>query len=90
MGVAILKIKIMPESPEIHLNSLKEHIKDSLEKAGAVKINVIEEEPIAFGLKALIITLAWPEGLETEKAETACRLEGVSSVEVLDYRRAFG
>lgn len=90
MGVVALKIKIMPESVGTDLEEIKSKIKKSLEKAGAIKIHPIETQEIAFGLKALIVTLAWPESMETEKAEAACKVENVSSVEIIDYRRAFG
>ena len=90
MANVIIKLKIMPESLDIDLEELKGKIEKALEKAGSVKINLIEVEEIAFGLKALIITLAWPENLDTEKAENAAKIPGVSSVEVIDYRRAFG
>ena len=90
MAVTALKIKIMPESPDSDLNEITKSLEKSLIEAGAIKINSIEEEEIAFGLKAIIITIAWPESLDTEKAESACKLGGVSSVEIIDYRRAFG
>lgn len=88
MAITSLKIKIMPEQ-DIDLEKLKENIADSLKKAGAVSSS-IEVEEIAFGLKALIITIAWPESLDTEIAEKSCKIEGVSSIQVVDYRRAFG
>jgi translation elongation factor EF-1beta len=35
--------------------------------------------------------MAWPEQLDTDKAENILRgIEKVSSVEIIDYRRAFG
>jgi elongation factor 1-beta len=90
MAVVAIKVKALPESPDLNLQNLKEEIKHSLIRAGAIKINSIEEEPIAFGLKALIIFFAWPEEKETSLAEEAIKLEGISSVETIDYRRAFG
>jgi len=90
MGVVALKIKIMPESIDTDLEVIKKKIEESIMQAGAIRINSIEIEPIAFGLKAIIITLAWPEQEETDKAEQALKVEGVGSVEILDYRRAFG
>ena len=84
-----LKLRIMPESLEINLEKLKSKLKESLKEAGALNTS-IEEEDIAFGLKALIVTTAWPENLDTEKAEKSCTIEGVSSVQIIDYRRAFG
>ncbi len=89
MGIAILKIKVMPEQSS-DLEQIKKEIK---EKIGAVKgkVDSIEEQEVAFGLKALIVTLTWPEEQETEKAEKAIReVKDVSSLDIIDYRRAFG
>ena len=91
MGTAALQIKVMPTSPQVDLNNLKEEVKKRLEEAGAIRIEKIEEQDIAFGLKALIVTLAWPEEKETEEAvEAVTKIEQVSSVDIIDYRRAFG
>jgi len=89
MGVAALKLKIMPSSPEVNLNDLKVKVEEALKKAGAIRIEKTEEEEIAFGLKALIVTIAWPEEKETSEAESI-EVEDVSSVQIIDYRRAFG
>ena len=90
MAVVAVKIKALPDSPESNIEELKSKISDSLLKAGAIKINSIEDEPLAFGLKAIIIFFAWPEEQDTSKAEDAIKVEGISSVETIDYRRAFG
>lgn len=91
MAVVAVKIKVLPESPEVNLQKMKEEIEVSLIKAGAVKINSIVEEPIAFGLKALIVFFAWPEQHDTSIAEDAIKkIPHVSSEEIIDYRRAFG
>ena len=86
-----MKIKVMPSSPETNLDELKEKLKEKLKQAGALNVDKIEEEEVAFGLKALIITAPWPEEQETSKAEDALKeVEDVSSVDIIDYRRAFG
>jgi elongation factor 1-beta len=91
MAVVAIKIKALPESPETNLEELKTKITGALTAAGAIKINSITEEPIAFGLIALIIFLAWPEEKDTSLAEDAVKnIPGVSSEEIIDYRRAFG
>ena len=91
MGTAALQIKVMPTSPQVDLNNLKEEVKNKLEEAGSIRIEKIEEQDIAFGLKALVVTLAWPEEKETEEAvEAVMKIEQVSSVDIIDYRRAFG
>ena len=89
MGVAALQIKVMPDS-EADLEKLEENIRKNLEKAGAIRLD-IEQQEVAFGLKALILTIAWPEEKTTEEAEKAIQeTEQVSSLDVIDYRRAFG
>lgn len=88
MAEVSLKIKVLPKSPEEDLEELKEEVEKILNEANAIEINSIEEEPIAFGLKALIVTLVWPEEQETEMAEEALKKnEKVSSTEILDYSR---
>ena len=85
-----VKIKIMPEFPESDLKKIEEDAKQVLEKTGA-KIHSIEIEPIAFGLKAVIIIFGWPEekGLDLLEDELSA-VEQVSSTEVLEMRRALG
>ena len=85
-----VKIKIMPEFPESDLKKIEEDAKQVLEKTDA-KIHSIEIEPIAFGLKAVIIIFGWPEekGLDLLEDELSA-VEQVSSTEVLEMRRALG
>ncbi len=89
MAIVAVKIKIMPESPEVDLAQLNEKLGKKIISLGG-KINSSEEEPIAFGLKAIIITIAWPEEKSTEILESELQTEDVSSVQIIDYRRAFG
>lgn len=90
MATLGVKIKIMPESLDSNLESIKEEGRKKISEQGGV-INNFEEEEIAFGLKALIVTLAWPEGKDTELIEyTFTSIFGVSSVSVLDVRRVIG
>jgi len=89
MGVVALKIKIMPESPGVDLEKLKKEVEEKLKEIGAIRIESSEEQPIAFGLKALIITLAWPEDSDTGAVENI-EIPGTSSIQIIDYRRAIG
>jgi elongation factor 1-beta len=90
MGIAAVKIKILPASTEVDLEKLKEKINSIVEEMGGKNCN-ISEEPIAFGLVALIAFFAWPEEKELEGLEEAMnKLEEVSSTQVIDMRRAFG
>ncbi|UZE93840.1 MAG: elongation factor 1-beta [Candidatus Pacearchaeota archaeon] len=90
MAMAILKLKIMPKSPDTDLGKIKIEIEERAKRFDA-KVHSSEEQPIAFGLKALIVTLAWPEEKSTEGGvEEFLHIEEISSIDVIDYRRAFG
>lgn len=87
MTNAAIKIKIMPDSPEANLSEISEKAKAIIEKEQGKNIKV-EEEPIAFGLKALIFTFAREENLEQDPLTDALRkLDHVNSAEIIDFRR---
>jgi len=90
MGTTLLTIKIMPTSPEINLKEIKENAKKIVEQ-GKGKNTRFEEEPIAFGLKAVMVFFDIDESQELEPIEQGLRqMQNVSSAEVTDMRRAFG
>lgn len=90
MTVVAVKIKVMPESPETNLKELEKDVGEMLKDNG-VKNPSFEIEPIAFGLKALIVMFGWPEEKELENLEEELRgIGGVGSIEVVDIRRAIG
>lgn len=90
MGLTAVKIKLMPTSPEVDLGKVRETVKSLFEKNG-VENSQFEEEPIAFGLKAIIITFGWPEEKPLEDFEKSLsEIENVNSAEVIDIRRAIG
>jgi len=89
-GIVAVIAKIMPESPETDLESLRKNAKSVMESEGAQNIS-FEERDIAFGLKAVILKMAWPEEKSTDLIESKLsELENVSSATIEDYRRAFG
>ena len=91
MAIAALKIKIMPESVETDLEAMKEKIEKIASCLDRVKVHSFEIEEIAFGLRALIVIFAWPEELDQEQIESKLNeLEGISSVQVIDFRRSIG
>ena len=91
MTTAAIQFKVMPENLEVDLGKLKEQIKSKIESFESGVFNKAEEEPIAFGLKALIITFALSEDEEVDLVENAIKeIEDVSSVKLIDYRRAIG
>jgi elongation factor 1-beta len=92
MAQVVVTLKIMPESVEVDLNKIKEQAKNKIiDFAGAGDMK-IEEQPIAFGLKALTITFVMDEakGSTEPIEESLLDIEGVQSVEVTDVRRAIG
>ena len=90
MAIAAIIVKIMPDSPEANLESIKKSAKSLLEAEGAMNIS-FEEREIAFGLKAVMMKMAWPEEKDTSIVEdNLAKIEHVSSATIEDYRRAFG
>lgn len=89
-AVAAIKIKIMPEGLDSDLEKIKQEGRKRVENEKAI-LSSYEEQPIAFGLKALIATIAWPEEKDTSILEDIFKsVEGVSQVDIIDYRRAIG
>jgi len=90
MGIAAVKIKIMPTSPDVNLDEIQEKARKLIEKDGGKNLS-FEIEPVAFGLSALIAFFAWNEDQELESLENQLRnIEDVNSIQVIDMRRAFG
>lgn len=87
MGITGVKIKIMPTSPEVNLEEIKTKTKELVEQEGG-KNREYEEEPIAFGLTAIIAFFEWPEEKELEKFEEKLqKIENVNSTQVIDMRK---
>ena len=90
MGTALLRIKLMPTSPEVNFEEIKEKAQTIVEKNKGRNCS-FEEEPIAFGLKALIVSFDINEEQELDPVEEGLRnLENINSAQVIDMRRAFG
>ena len=91
MARVVITIKVMPDSPETDLQELTINAKNVIEKHGG-EVGKEEIEPVAFGLKAIKLTFIRDEakgGADAIEAELA-ELEGVTSAEVIDVRRAIG
>jgi translation elongation factor aEF-1 beta len=90
MGTVSVKMKVLPESPDVDFEGLKEKIKSIVEKYETENCH-FEEEPIAFGLKALITIFDCPDNLDVEPIEQELgKVENVNSVQLTDMRRAIG
>lgn len=87
---SIIKIKLMPSSPETNLEKIKEKTRKLIESEGGKGLK-FEEELIAFGLKAVIVFFLWDEGKELEPLEDSLgKIENINSVQTIDIRRAIG
>ena len=92
MAKVVATIKIMPESLESNLSSIQNSAEEEIKKfAGETQIKT-EQEPVAFGLKALKIIFVMDEDKgSTEKLEETIKtIPEVKSVETVDVRRAIG
>ena len=90
MAVAAIKLKLMPESLDVNLEDLKNKAQEKILQLKGMNISFTEEN-IAFGLKAIIAMFAWPEEQDTGILETElASIDGISSAQIIDYRRAFG
>lgn len=90
MGRAILKLKLMLESPHTDVEVIKKEIEKKISELD-ISIHRSSIEEVAFGLKAIILTLVWPEDKSQAEIESKLgQVNGVRSVEVIDFRRAIG
>jgi len=90
MGMVVVKFKFMPSSTEVDFEAIKDKIREILQTEKVQNPN-FEEEPIAFGLKALVAMFGWPEEKPLEELEENFKkIENVKSVELIDIRRAIG
>ena len=92
MANVIITLKIMPESIDIDLHKVEADAKKKIIDFAGPGDTKVEQEPIAFGLKALQIIFVMDEDKgSTEKLEDEVKeINGVKSVEVTDVRRAVG
>ena len=88
MGNVYVTIKLMPESLDVSLDDIKTQAEEVVAKFGGRMMST-KEEPIAFGLKALIIQFAISESQELEPLEEELQTkEGVNSVSIVEMNRA--
>ncbi|ADI73179.1 translation elongation factor aEF-1 beta [Methanohalobium evestigatum Z-7303] len=87
MGQVAAKIKVMPESVDTDLEELKKKIEEALPEE--TELHGTSEEPIAFGLKALMldISVSDKEGGTEEVEEAFMNVPGVDNVQVVGLGR---
>jgi len=90
MAMMIIEYKIMPESPEVNLEVLKEEANKFIGEVGGF-IKEVKEVPLGFGLKSLNIRLSIDENKGTELLEEKLKsISNVQNVEIVSLSRALG
>ena len=92
MGKAVITFKIMPESVETDLGPIKEQAEKLARDGGAIGEMQIKEDPIAFGLKAvLVLGMYEVEGADFDGiAEKMAKIEGCANAEIAKMDLALG
>ncbi|AEA47959.1 elongation factor 1-beta [Archaeoglobus veneficus] len=82
MGNVVMKLKVMPTGVDVDLEAIKEKIQAAAPEN--VEIRDVGIQPIAFGLKALVVAAVMPDegNVGDEFAEKIQQIEGVESVEI--------
>ena len=92
MADVIVKLRVMPESPAADLLKIQQACEIEIKKFGSKVIHSAKQEPVAFGLKALIIIFLIDEKISNmDVLEVAIKkIPDVQSAEIIDVRRALG
>jgi translation elongation factor aEF-1 beta len=86
-GINGAKYKLMPSSPEADIKEIEEKAKKIVEEFGGTN-KEYSTEPIAFGLKALIVFFFYPDDKNTEPLiEKFQSIENVQSATLIDMRK---
>ena len=88
MGSIKVIYKVFPEDIVASFDNLKKRVEGSLPEFSSVE--GYGEEPIAFGLKALLVQVKFPEdktGIVDEFETELGKIEGVSQVQTVIVRR---
>ena len=87
MAEVLATMKIMPESPEVDLEALKVAIEEGMPEDA--EFQNISEEPIAFGLVAIILSFITDDGEGgSEPVEAMVSdIPGVASIEITGVGR---
>lgn len=87
MAEVAVQLKIMPRSPDINLKTLSDEISSRVAQFGRIHSSV--ESPIAFGLKALLLTVIVEDkegGTEALEA-SILEIDAIESVQAVAVTR---
>ncbi len=87
VGINGAKYKLMPESPETNLEEIQNEARKIVEEFGGEN-KEYEIQPIAFGLKAIIVFFFYPDNKNPEPLEEKfANIKNVVSCELIDMRK---
>ena len=82
MGQVAVTLKAMPSSSEVDLGKIKKDVEEAVSKFEDIKLEQINEKPVAFGLKCLEILLTMPDQGGTDNVEESItKIDGIESVD---------
>ena len=89
--VAVI-MKVIPGSPEVNFDKIAEECVSICKKYANTDIVNVKVEPLAFGLKSILLNFLMEESMgDTEPLEVQLsEVDEVQTVETSDVRRAFG
>ena len=92
MAKAIITFKLMPESVDVNLQVIQKKALEIAKQAGSIGQMQSKEEPIAFGLKAVLVMAMYEvEGADFDNiAAKMSEIKGVQSAEVAKMDLALG
>ena len=87
MGEVAITFKVMPDGMETDLGELRTALENKL--AGQCRIQAMAEEPVAFGLKALVLQVVVEdvEGIMDKLEASVAEVPGVQSANVTEMGR---
>jgi translation elongation factor aEF-1 beta len=86
-GINGVKYKLMPESPDANLKEIEESAKKIVEEFGG-KNKEYSIEPIAFGLKAVIVFFFYSDDKNIDSMEERLsKISNVASAQLIDMRK---
>jgi elongation factor 1-beta len=87
VGKIVIAYKIFPSESSVDLNQLKERIRKEI--SNIASIQRFAEEPIAFGLSALVVNMVLPEeeGILDKTEKKLTDMEEVGQIQTLGVNR---
>ena len=84
MGKVAITYSILPESPEVDIDSLLRSVRSAMPKGAELRGSVVN--PVAFGLNAIkiLVVVGDEPGIADQVEKNLIELKGVQSVDVVD------